>query len=85
MYGVESYTLKLHIKYDFRARLTGSSDTQSVPVLLEVISDWIRSDGTFLYHYNGRMRLGLDKDCPLEITSFSQPECRKNSAVKQEL
>ena len=53
--------------------------------MLAVIQDWILNDGTFLFTYNGKVRLGLDKDCPLEITSFSQPECRKKTTVKNEL
>ena len=69
----------------FRARLTGKSDTQNIPELLEVIKDWILNDGTFLYTYHGNMRLGLDQDCPLEITSFSQPECKKHIEQKTEL
>ena len=58
--------------------LTGRSDTQSIPSLLEVIKDWMANDGTFLYTYHGNMRLGLNQDCPLEIASFSQPECGNN-------
>ena len=68
-----------------RARLIGNSDTRSTPVLLEVIKDWMTNDGTFLYTYNGNMRLGLDQDCLLEIASFSQPECGKKTNVKYEL
>ena len=66
-----------------RARLIGNSDTRSTPVLLEVIKDWIVNDGTFLYTYHGNMRLGLDQDCPLEIASFSQPECGKQNTGPQ--
>ena len=61
-----------------RARLTGSSDTLTPPELLALIQDWVTSDGTFLYTYHGRIRLRLDPHCPLEITSFSQPECIDN-------
>ena len=69
----------------FRARLTGRSDTQNIPLLLEAIKDWMSNDGTFLYTYHGNMRLGLNQDCPLGITSFSQPECRKHIEGKTEL
>ena len=53
--------------------------------MLAVIKDWMANDGTFLYTYHGNMRLGLDQDCPLEIASFSQPECVKKTNVKYEL
>ena len=57
----------------------------TIPELLKVMKDWMANDGTFLYTYHGNMRLGLDQDCPLEIASFSQPECVKNTNVKYEL
>ena len=50
----------------------------TVPELLAVISDWMTNDGTFLYTYHGRIRLELDPLCPLEIKSFSQPECKSH-------
>ena len=65
-----------------RARLTGNSNTHNPPLLLRAIGDWIASDGTFLYTYHGNMRLEIDKDCPLEITSFSQTECRKATKIE---
>ena len=61
--------------YTNRARVTGSSDTLTTPELLATIQDWLTNDGTFLYTYNGRIRLRADPHCPLEITSFSEPEC----------
>ena len=60
----------------YRARLTGSSDTLTPPELLELIQDWVTGEGSFLYTYHGRIRLRLDPQCPLEITSFFQTECR---------
>ena len=59
----------------YRARLTGSSDTLTPPEFLAILQEWVTNDGTFLYTYHGRMRMGLDQHCPLEITLFSQPEC----------
>ena len=63
------------ITISYRAHLTGSSDTLTLPESLSILQEWVTNDGTFLYTYHGRMRLGLDQHCPLEITSFSQPEC----------
>ena len=64
-----------------RAHLAGNCDTCSIPELLEMIEDWILSDGTFLFNYHGNIRLGLDKECPLEVASFSAPECKNNGAL----
>ena len=57
-----------------RAHVTGSTDTLTPPELLAAIQDWLTNDGTFLYTYHGRIRLRADPHCPLEITSFSEPE-----------
>ena len=71
----EGHVYDIDIMISYRARLTGSSDTLTPPELLAILQEWVTNDGTFLYTYHGRMRLGLDQHCPLEITSFSQPEC----------
>ena len=60
---------------DLRARLEGSSDTRDIPTLLNILKDWMIDDGTFLYHYHARVRLGVDPVCPLDIMKFSDPEC----------
>ena len=59
----------------YRARLQGSSDTCDVPSLLSLIKDWIDCDGTFLSTYHGRIRLGVDPVCPVDVEKFSDPEC----------
>ena len=73
--------LNIDIMIYCRARLTGNSDTLTPPELLAILQEWVTDDGTFLYTYHGRMRLGLDQHCPLEITSFSQPECNGVTAA----
>ena len=67
-----------------RAQLTGNCDTLTIPEILELIREWIARDGTFLYTYHGNMRLEMDRDCPLEISLFSEPECR-NTHFKTEV
>ena len=74
-----------HFTLICRAYLTGNSDTLLSPQLLALIQDWVTKDGTFLYTYHGRIRLGLDPLCPLEITSFSQPECQGHDLYKNKL
>ena len=73
--GKFAFTFAIYI---CRAYLTGNSDTLPLAQLLDVIQDWVTMDGTFLYTYHGRIRLGLDPLCPLEVISFSQPECLGN-------
>ena len=58
----------------YRARISGSSDTLPLPDVLSSIQDWIENDGTFLYTHHGNIRLRVDPNCSLEITSFSDPE-----------
>ena len=70
------------ICYSIRARITGTTDTATTPQLLELIQNWILNDATFLFTYHGNMRLGLDRECPLEITSFSQPECKNSNFIE---
>ena len=71
----EGHVYYIDIMISYRARLAGSSDTLTPQELRAILQEWVTNDGTFLYTYHGRMRLGLDQHCPLEITSFSQPEC----------
>ena len=61
-----------------RARLTSSSDTLSDLEPLQLIQDWVVNESSLLFNYPNliRIRLKLDPQCPLEITSFFQTECR---------
>ena len=61
-----------------RARIADSSDTILLPEVLSSIRDWMAKDGTFLYTYYANIRLRVDPNCPLEITSFSDPEYSGN-------
>ena len=60
-----------------RARITGTVYTSSE--LLDMIYDWIETEGSFLSTYNGRVRLWIDPNVPLRILSFFEPEPAVNS------
>ena len=60
--------------FECRAQLTATVYTAEQ--LLAMLQDWLTTDGTFLFTYNGRTRLRLNPNClPLAIASFSAPEC----------
>ena len=61
--------------YIHRARVTTSIATLPTSELLAPIQDWLTNDGTFLFTAYGRIRLRADPHCPLEIGSFTDPEC----------
>ena len=61
--------------YACRAHLVGSSDTLNNSELLSPIQNWLYNEGTFIYTYHGQIRVRADSKCPLEINSFSEPEC----------
>ena len=44
-------------------------------VLVDLISKWIIESGSFTYTYPIDEEIGVDPNCPLEIESFSAPEC----------
>ena len=58
-----------------RAHLIGSSNTLNISQLLTPIQNWLYNDGTFIYTYHGQIRVRADPNCPLEVNSFSDPEC----------
>ena len=72
---VDWYNNSLYYQY-CRARLQGSNDTLDIPNLLSLVKGWMECDGTFLSTYHGRIRLGVDPVCPVEIEKFSEPECQ---------
>ena len=66
--------IQVYYLYMCRAYIT-TSDHNLLPQMVGAIQDWLSNDGTFLYTYHGRIRLRAIPKCPLEITSFSDPEC----------
>ena len=43
--------------------------------MVNALSGWLEADGTFLFNYNSRIRMRADRECPLTINSFCDPEC----------
>ena len=64
-----------HTHQKIRAYILSNEDTIVTSDVLTLIRDWMANDGTFLYTLHGNIRLRVDPTCPLEITSFSDPEC----------
>ena len=42
-------------------------------IVLWSIAEWIKTEGNFLSMYDGRMRLWIDSNVPLRISSFFDP------------
>ena len=59
----------------YRATLTGSKHTLTVPMMTAALKKWLDDDGTFVYNYNIPIRLRADKKCSIEIEKFSDEEC----------
>ena len=58
----------------YRARLEGTSETDS-DSLISLIEDWVRGGGASVIVTGILMR--VDPNCPVAISSLSEPECFK--------
>ena len=58
-----------------RATLTGTNDTLSGSQMTTALTQWLTTDGTFLYKPSIPIRLRADPDCKVEIEDFSDEEC----------
>ena len=58
--------------FERRARITGTIYKSSD--LLDMIDDWRETEGNFMSTYKGRVRLWIDLNVPLRISSFFEPE-----------
>ena len=58
-----------------RAILTGSNHTLSGEQMKIALTEWLKTDGTFVYNYNIPIRLRADPGCPIKIADFSVEEC----------